>query len=91
MLVLLSADMTKIIIAQRVNSVMDSDQIVVLDNGGPYELAPTRKNFSPRAPIYRELYGRRLAVVNRTLMLLLGGVTWLIAQEEHVLKHRTYH
>ena len=49
------ADMTKIIIAQRVNSVMDSDQIVVLDNGRVH-MTGTHAELLAKSPIYRELY-----------------------------------
>ena len=49
------ADMTKIIIAQRVNSVMDSDQIVVLDNGRVH-MTGTHTELLAKSPIYRELY-----------------------------------
>lgn len=49
------ADMTKIIIAQRVNSVMDSDQIVVLDNGKVH-MTGTHTELLAKSPIYRELY-----------------------------------
>ena len=49
------ADMTKIIIAQRVNSVMDSDQIVVLDNGRVH-MTGTHTELLAKSSIYRELY-----------------------------------
>ena len=48
-------DMTKIIIAQRVNSVMEADQIVVLDNGRVH-MTGTHAELLTQSPIYRELY-----------------------------------
>lgn len=46
---------TKIIIAQRVNSVMEADQIVVLDNGRVH-MTGTHAELLVQSPIYRELY-----------------------------------
>ena len=46
---------TKIIIAQRVNSVMEADQIVVLDNGRVH-MTGTHAELLAQSPIYRELY-----------------------------------
>ena len=48
-------DMTKIIIAQRVNSVMEADQIVVLDNGRVH-MTGTHAELLAQSSIYRELY-----------------------------------
>ena len=47
--------MTKIIIAQRVASVMDADQIVVLDEGRVLDVG-THSELMSRSPIYREVY-----------------------------------
>ena len=49
------SDMTKIIIAQRVTSVMDADQIVVLEDG-KIHAAGTHKELLETDPIYQELY-----------------------------------
>ena len=48
-------DTTKIIIAQRVSSVMDADQIVVLDNGAVVD-AGSHEELLARCPIYRDVY-----------------------------------
>ena len=48
-------DTTKIIIAQRVSSVMDADLIVVLDNGAIAD-AGTHEELLSRSPIYRDVY-----------------------------------
>ena len=50
---------TKIIIAQRVNSVMEADQIVVLDNGRVH-MTGTHEELLAASPIYRELYESQL-------------------------------
>lgn len=50
---------TKIIIAQRVNSVMEADQIVVLDNGRVH-MTGTHEELLAVSPIYRELYESQL-------------------------------
>ncbi len=46
---------TRIIIAQRVSSVQDADQIVVLD-GGKIESVGTHEELMEKSPIYREVY-----------------------------------
>ena len=46
---------TKIIIAQRVSSVQDADQIIVLD-GGQVESVGTHAELMEKSPIYREVY-----------------------------------
>ena len=46
---------TKIIIAQRVNSVMDADQIVILDDGRVHATG-THAELLAHDPIYQELY-----------------------------------
>ena len=46
---------TKIIIAQRVNSVMDADQIVILDDGRVHATG-THAELLAHEPIYQELY-----------------------------------
>ena len=48
-------DTTKIIIAQRVSSVMDADQIVVLDNGAVVD-AGSHEELLARCTIYRDVY-----------------------------------
>lgn len=48
-------DMTKIIIAQRISSVMDADQIVILDDG-KIHAAGTHNELLASDPIYQELY-----------------------------------
>lgn len=48
-------DVTKIIIAQRVNSVMDADQIVILDDGHVHATG-THEELLAHDDIYRELY-----------------------------------
>ena len=48
-------DMTKIIIAQRVGSVMEADQIVVLDQGRVAALG-THDELLKTSEIYREVY-----------------------------------
>ena len=48
-------DTTKLIIAQRVSSVMDADLIVVLDNGAIAD-AGTHEELLERCEIYREVY-----------------------------------
>ena len=46
---------TKIIIAQRVASVMDADMIIVMDNGGIADLG-THEELLTRCEMYREIY-----------------------------------
>lgn len=48
-------DMTKIIIAQRVTSVMDSDQIVILEDGKVHAVG-THESLLASDPIYQEIY-----------------------------------
>ena len=48
-------DTTKLIIAQRVSSVQDADQIIVLD-GGRIADAGTHEELLETSPIYREVY-----------------------------------
>lgn len=48
-------DTTKIIIAQRVSSVMDADQIIVLDNGA-ISAVGTHESLLQSSEIYREVY-----------------------------------
>ena len=47
--------MTKIIIAQRISSVQDTDQIVVLDDGRVHAVG-THETLLARDPIYQEIY-----------------------------------
>ena len=49
------SDMTKIIIAQRVSSVMDADQIVILEDGNIHAVGKHRELLETD-PIYQELY-----------------------------------
>ncbi len=49
------ADMTVLIIAQRIASVMNSDRIVVLENGRIADCG-THEELLTRSPIYREVY-----------------------------------
>ena len=49
------ADVTKITVAQRVNSVMDCDQIVILDDGRVHAVG-THAELLASDPIYQELY-----------------------------------
>lgn len=49
------ADVTKITVAQRVNSVMDCDQIVILDDGCVHAVG-THAELLASDPIYQELY-----------------------------------
>ena len=46
---------TKIIIAQRVASVMDADRIIVMDNGGIADMG-THEELLARCDMYREIY-----------------------------------
>ena len=48
-------DMTKIIIAQRIRSVMDADEILVLDNGKTAGFG-THEQLLADCPVYREIY-----------------------------------
>ncbi len=48
-------NLTKIIIAQRVTSVMDSDQIVIMDNGSIHAIG-THDELLASDPIYQEIY-----------------------------------
>ncbi len=48
-------DLTKIIIAQRVTSVMDSDQIIILEDGKVHAVG-THESLLASDPIYQEIY-----------------------------------
>ena len=48
-------DVTKLIIAQRVTSVMEADQIVILDDGRVHAVG-THQDLLARDPIYQEIY-----------------------------------
>ena len=49
------SDVTKIVIAQRVSSVMDADKIVVLDDGRVHAQG-THEDLLASDPIYQEIY-----------------------------------
>lgn len=52
-------DVTKIIIAQRITSVMNTDQIVILDDGKVYRVG-THKELLANDPIYQEIYASQM-------------------------------
>ncbi len=52
-------DMTKIIIAQRVTSVMDTDQIIILDDGKIHAIG-THHDLLDHDPIYQEIYASQM-------------------------------
>jgi ATP-binding cassette subfamily B protein len=58
-------DMTKVIIAQRVSSVRDSDQIVILDDGHVHATG-THEELLASDPIYQELYYSQTATQEDT-------------------------
>jgi ATP-binding cassette subfamily B protein len=64
---------TKIIIAQRVNSVMDADQIVILDNGRVHATG-THAELLACDPIYQELYESQTKAPTPVSALVKGGV-----------------
>ena len=53
-------DVTKVVIAQRVASVMDADQIVILDEGAVHAVG-THAELLAHDPIYQELYRTQMA------------------------------
>ena len=52
-------DVTKIIIAQRITSVMNTDQIVILDDGKVHRVG-THKELLADDPIYQEIYASQM-------------------------------
>ena len=52
-------DVTKIIIAQRITSVMNTDQIVILDDGKLHRVG-THKELLANDPIYQEIYASQM-------------------------------
>lgn len=56
-------DVTKIIIAQRITSVMNTDQIVILDDGKVHRVG-THKELLANDPIYQEIYASQMKVGN---------------------------
>lgn len=52
-------DVTKIIIAQRITSVMDTDQIIILEDGGIHA-AGTHQELLAKDPIYQEIYASQM-------------------------------
>lgn len=52
-------DVTKIIIAQRITSVMNTDQIVILDDGKIHRIG-THKELLANDPIYQEIYASQM-------------------------------
>ena len=53
------ADVTKIVIAQRIASVKDADRILVLENGAVSALG-THSELMETSPVYREIYNSQL-------------------------------
>lgn len=53
------ADVTKIIIAQRIASVQNADRIVVLD-GGTIAACGSHRELMASSPIYRDIYDSQL-------------------------------
>ena len=53
------ADSTKIIIAQRITSVMDADMIVILDDGKVHAVG-THKELLANDTIYQEIYASQM-------------------------------
>ena len=51
--------MTKIIIAQRITSVMNTDQIFILEDG-EIHAAGTHEELLKRDPIYQEIYASQM-------------------------------
>ena len=56
--------MTKIIIAQRVTSVMEADKIVILDDGRIHAVG-THQELLKSDPIYQEIYESQMKSQNR--------------------------
>lgn len=52
-------DVTKIIIAQRITSVMNTDQIVIIDDGKVHRVG-THKELLANDPIYQEIYASQM-------------------------------
>ena len=52
-------DVTKIIIAQRITSVIHTDQIVILEDG-KIHAAGTHRELLERDPIYQEIYASQM-------------------------------
>ncbi len=52
-------DMTKIIIAQRITSVMDTDQIIIIDEGRVHAVG-THETLIKSDPIYQEIYNTQM-------------------------------
>ena len=58
-------EMTKIIIAQRIHSVMDADRIVVLENGEIADVG-THAELLENNEVYREIYRSQLKTGGET-------------------------
>ena len=65
--------MTKIIIAQRVTSVMEADKIVILDDGRIHAVG-THQELLKSDPIYQEIYESQMKSQNRPEHQKEGGV-----------------
>ena len=52
-------DVTKIIIAQRISSVMNTDQIIILDDGRVHAVG-THASLLAEDPIYQEIYASQM-------------------------------
>lgn len=80
--------MTKVIIAQRITSVMHTDQIVILRTAGCMRWAPTRELPLAGDPIYQEIYASQMKAGDHGVPatgVLETWATWPHAA--HLLSH----